>query len=441
MTVVCFLFILILIQVDSVVSECPATISSIQNLLDGAYIPGAAIIVVNRNEIIYEQAFGYHSPPISNSRRLIDTSSSIFVLASISKTFICVAAMQMVESNHLNLDTDINEYLSPSIRIVHPYHPNVKLTTRHLLSHTAGIGPNLVEELKHYLPGDDFTQTNLGDVINDYLSHKESWLPVVPGNITFYSNVGTSLAAFIIGRLAGMSYEQYVYEKILKPLNIDEKKASFRLKTFEDNQETLVGHYVHNASYLQQFQQMGPQLNIIQAGNFSDWLYAPFFSSSIYPAGMLRMSAHTLSIFFRSFMNNFSTLLHNSSSIDEMLHVFPQQDYMNISTTKFSLIWNWPIVGKRLLVGHDGSLPGIVTTMMANEKRDLGVIILTNGDLTRADHEAAQVKETIHTLLTQMFDCYETTNNLANHQHYSLVYILWMLSIICFHIFYSSIMV
>ena len=71
---------------------------------------------------------------------MMNSSSSIFVLASISKTFIAVAAMQMVELNLLNLDEDINKYLSGSTKIVHPYYPNVTITTRHLLTHRAAIG-------------------------------------------------------------------------------------------------------------------------------------------------------------------------------------------------------------------------------------------------------------------------------------------------------------
>jgi len=254
--------IIALIKFDAIESQCPPTTASIQRLLDEAYIPGAAIVVVNKTGIIYEQGIGYHSPPISEQRQLIDPSSSIFLLASISKTFIAVAAMQMVESNLLNLDADINQYLSPLMRIVHPYHPYVTITTRHLLSHTAGIGLNRVQQNEHYLPGDSFTQTNFGDTIQKYVSDNASWLPIPPGNITYFSNVGTSLAAFIIERLAGMSFEQYVQDKILKPLDIDEKKAGYRLSNFEDNKKSLVDHYIYNASWLETYQQNMPQLNI-----------------------------------------------------------------------------------------------------------------------------------------------------------------------------------
>lgn len=89
--------------------KCHPMTVSIQRLLDDAYIPGAAVVVVNKTDISYQQGVGYHFPSISEQRQPMDPSSSIFLLASISKTCIAVAAMQMIESNRLNLDTDMNQ--------------------------------------------------------------------------------------------------------------------------------------------------------------------------------------------------------------------------------------------------------------------------------------------------------------------------------------------
>ncbi|CAF2858077.1 unnamed protein product [Rotaria sp. Silwood2] len=89
-----WLFMIItLIKAEDHQFKCPLTKALIQSLLDDAYIPGAAIIVVKPNEIIYEEGIGYHSPPISEPRQPIDPSTSIFLLGSVSKTFIVVAAM------------------------------------------------------------------------------------------------------------------------------------------------------------------------------------------------------------------------------------------------------------------------------------------------------------------------------------------------------------
>ncbi|CAF0761990.1 unnamed protein product [Adineta steineri] len=426
------LTIAILIQTDVYAAECPPTTASIQLLLDEAFIPGAAFIVVNSTDIIYEQGIGYHTPPIFNDRRHINPSNSIFLLASISKTFVGVAAMQMVESNLLKLDVDINLYLTPQMKVIHPHYPNRTITMRNLLSHSSGIRQNIIEEYKLYVPGDDFTKRNLSDVITMYLSHENSWLPVPPGNLTYYSNIGTGLAAHIIELLAGISFEEYVRENILKPLDIDTNNASYRLSTFQNNQINLVDHYIYNASWLESFQQLAPYFNFSRVENSSDWFYAPFFSFTIYPAGMLRMTAHSLSKFLRSFLNDFHNILHNPQSIDEMLSISPQMSYVNMSNVEFSLGWYWEIFDGRRFIGHDGSLPGVRTSMMANEKRNLGVIILTNGDIIKNDEQAQKVKDTIVHLMIKLFDCFETKTNAAFHQHVNIIYIWWTISILYF---------
>ncbi len=265
MRMLLFFSIAALVKAEKIVSQCPPSRTSIERSINEAYIPGLVAIVVDSTKILYEQAVGYHSPLILTERQPIDSSNSIFVLASISKTFIAVAAMQVVESGLLELDANINQYLSPNMKVVHPLYPDIPITMRHLLSHRAGIGPNFAEELTHYMTGDGFTRTNLTDVIWQYLKNESNWLPVPPSNVTYYSNVGACLAALVVERITNVSFERYVHQNILKPLGID-KKASYRLSDFEDRKNDLVDHYIFNVSWLKNYQNMVPQLNVIQVG-------------------------------------------------------------------------------------------------------------------------------------------------------------------------------
>ena len=252
--------IIALAQADTKQSPCPPAVSSIQPLLDKAFMYGAAIVVVNANGTVYEQAYGYDAPISSSQRKPISASSSVFLLASISKTFIPVAAMQMVEANRLNLDTDINQYLSPALRVVHPRYPNATITMRHLLMHASGIGVNPAIEMESYLLGDAFIRINLGDVLTKYLNGTVGWLPISPGNRTSYSNPGTNLAAFVIETLAGMRFEQYVQDRILKPLGITEKMGGYRLSGFDE--QTLVANYLYNESISEELDRFLKRVNV-----------------------------------------------------------------------------------------------------------------------------------------------------------------------------------
>ncbi|CAF3795966.1 unnamed protein product [Rotaria sp. Silwood1] len=86
-----------------------------------------------------------------------------------------------------------------------------------------------------------------------------------------------------------------------------------------------------------------------------------------------------------------------------MLKIVRHED----SDVEFGLIWNWRIIRGRRFIGHRGAIPGVTNIMMANEKRTLGVIILSNGDISKDDDQAKKVYETIINIMLQLFDCFE----------------------------------
>ena len=121
-----------------------------------------------------------------------------------------------------------------------------------------------------------------------------------------------------------------------------------------------------------------------------------------------------------------------------MLHIFPQESYMNISDAQYGLIWFWKTYGKRRLLGHTGSVPGITTVMVTNEQRNIGLIVLTNGDVTRGDAQAIQVRNTIGELTNELFDCFETNpnSNSGIRLKLNLIHFSWLINI--FYYFSSN---
>ncbi|CAF0885830.1 unnamed protein product [Adineta steineri] len=230
--------------------------------------------------------------------------------------------MQLVEKELIDLDTDINQHLSePNRKIFHPRYPSHSITLRKLLSHSASIAVNSKLRDTFYQPDDTaFAQSTLADMCFTHINPNTSnWLPEPPGSVTFYSNEGSALAALVVERVTKTPYNQYIKDNILKPLNIDINKTGVRLADFP-NREELVKHYTYvlNTSFLEQWNQKIPQLNVAQMPrNLPAWLYIPFFSFSHYPAGLLRMSARSLSVFLRMFMSNGSLIL-TSRSIAEI---------------------------------------------------------------------------------------------------------------------------
>ncbi|CAF5034280.1 unnamed protein product, partial [Rotaria sp. Silwood1] len=64
--------------------------------------------------------------------------------------------------------------------------------------------------------------------------------------------------------------------------------------------------------------------------------------------GLLRTLAHILSIYLQSFLNRFPSVFANSSAVDEMIQVIPDEN----TQVQFDLIWNWQTFRGRRLIGH-----------------------------------------------------------------------------------------
>jgi CubicO group peptidase (beta-lactamase class C family) len=162
--------------------------------------------------------------------------------------------MQFVEQELIDLDTDMNQYLSePNRRIFHPHYPLHSITLRKLLSHSASIAVSPQIQNTYYRTGNAAFTESLAEMYFKYVNPNTTfWLSKPPGSVTFYSNEGSALAALVAERVVQMPYIQYVTEKILKPLDVDINKVGVRLADFLNNIDDFVKHYTDafNASYL-----------------------------------------------------------------------------------------------------------------------------------------------------------------------------------------------
>ena len=406
--------------VDRSSGDCP-TREWIEKSLNNSRVPGAAIVVVNGTQTLYEQTFGYHS---FCPARFVDAEKSIFSLASISKTLVAVAVMKLVEEERLDLDANVNQYLSElDYRVFHPNYTSHSITLRRLLSHSASIAvPEAVQLGLYRLDDVAFEQMTLAQTLFTHVNGNTSnWLPRPPGSVSFYSNDGLSLAGLVVERVAKMPFDQYVKANILQPLQIDTSRVGIRLADFADREE-LVKHYAYayNSSQLAIWRQGMPQLNVtpcLSQDGFPTWLCIPLFSFSSYPAGLFRMSARSLSIFLRMFVNNGSSLL-SARSIAEMklivgggLIPYYDADAMNaagVPVPSFGLSWYWQTLsdGRRYL-GHSGALPGARHSMLINEEHTIGMIILTNADSNVPAERSREVQKLLENIHQSLFRCYE----------------------------------
>lgn len=168
-------------------------------------IPGAALVVVERGEIVHAAARGNAS---SGKAMTIDTP---IVIGSLSKAFTATAILQLVERGKVNLDAPVRDYV-PWFR-VSDEEASARITVRQLLNQTSGI-PTMAPRAK----GEDPT---LEDHVRA-LSGAE--LAAKPGERHIYASPNYQVAGLIVERVSGEPFGQYIRRHIFEPLGM---KQSF----------------------------------------------------------------------------------------------------------------------------------------------------------------------------------------------------------------------
>ena len=186
------------------------------------------VLVVNRGEIILSK--GYGSPDIATQ----NTSSTVFQLGSLSKQFTAACIMKLVKEGKLQLDDPINIHLPEEFQPTPPSRWD-GITIHHLLNHSSGI-PNITDPEK--CPGfDDAKKSGKREfTVKELVSYfKDKELDFPPGTDHRYSNSAYHLLGEIIKKESGMSYSDFVNEKIFRPAGMtssgyyhDSKHSQFR---------------------------------------------------------------------------------------------------------------------------------------------------------------------------------------------------------------------
>lgn len=223
--------------------------NEINNFRKQSLIPGFAVSIVNDKGILYAKGFG-----VSNTKEnAAFTPLTINWIASVSKTFVALSVMKLVEQGKLSLDEPINSILP--YKIVNPNYPNTPITVRHLVTQTSSItdefSPYTVGEADVVLENDtdstkvpDYIQPNvdwhkmskkisLEENIRKYTQPDGKWysldtfIKAEPGTRFQYSNLASSIAARIVEERSGMSFIEFTKKYIFKPLKMKNTAWNF----------------------------------------------------------------------------------------------------------------------------------------------------------------------------------------------------------------------
>ena len=332
----------------------PELDSDFKEKMAEAQIPGMAALVLQGNRICWSRNYGWANV---ESKIPVD-DDTLFMIASISKTFIATAALKAVELGMLNLDEPVNTYLP--FTVVHPQFPDTDITIRMLLTHTGGIKDNWTIERQHYVNGD--SPISLGQYLKDYLTPDGSLYNAEtafqenePGTRSVYSCIGAGLAAYAIERAVNKSYAEFVRESVFSPLNMT--NTAYHLADLTDAR--IATPYLHDSE--------------------GAWTAMAQYGYPNYPSGGLHTTIHDLASYLMAYLGdgeyNGARILEKAS-VDEALRLqIPDLDEDQ------ALIWNYKLSDEADRFGHAGNDDGISTMMYARRESQVGVIVLCNGDI------------------------------------------------------------
>jgi CubicO group peptidase (beta-lactamase class C family) len=171
--------------------------------LDREDIAGATIAVVKDGKLLFAKGYGYAD---AKHKKLV-TAETLFRPGSISKLFTWTAVMQLVEQGKLDLGKDVNEYLDFKI----PEAFGQPISLKNILTHTAGFE----EQLKDLFVADK-RSPNLGNHLKTHIPKRI----FAPGMTPAYSNYGAALAGYIVERVSGQPFNDYIQQNIFEPLGM-----------------------------------------------------------------------------------------------------------------------------------------------------------------------------------------------------------------------------
>ena len=171
------------------------------------HFPGIAFGVVVDGKLVYTGNYGY----TDIEQKIPVSSSSLFRIASMSKSFTCMAILKLRDEGKLNLDDAAYLYIPELKNLKYPTADAPVITIRHLMTHGAGFPEDN--------PWGDRQLADTDKELMEFIGRQITFSN--PPGIAFeYSNLGFALQGKIITKVSGMRYQDYIKKNILEPLGM-----------------------------------------------------------------------------------------------------------------------------------------------------------------------------------------------------------------------------
>ncbi|MFQ5599464.1 MAG: serine hydrolase domain-containing protein [Candidatus Krumholzibacteriia bacterium] len=194
-------------------TEPPASLEELEQALRDTLqtheTPGLALALVSRDAVLWTAGIGWAD--VAAGKQM--DATTLLRVGSISKTFVSIAVLMLREEGLLNLEDRVRD-LAPEIEFTNRWEETDPVRLVHLLEHTTGFDDIHLREYAH----NDPNPISLHDALAYNPSSRTSrWKP---GTHFSYCNSGPPIAAYVIEKITGLSFEEFVRSRIFEPLEM-----------------------------------------------------------------------------------------------------------------------------------------------------------------------------------------------------------------------------
>ncbi len=342
-----------------------AFVADYEAMMDSLKVVGANVVVVKNNRIVYSHSFG-----LKNRERGEEmTPSTIFRIASISKSFTATAIMQLAEKGKIDLKADVSKYLD--FKVQNPKYPDVPITAEMLMSHTSSLN-----DTQGYWESFDAVDPAINpDYAKCYNDYK-------PGTGYEYCNYGFNILSAVIEKVTGQRFDSYIVQHVMKPLRL---KGSHCVDDLDTTRFATL-YAMQNGVFV-------PQPQAYARPDVLDHYKLGKHTARLSAAGGVKITASDLAKYMMMHMNYGKSPLTKARVISEasarrMQTVITDDANAYIDKAEkeragLGLMRTDEFTPGVELVGHTGGAYGLRSAMFFDPVKKFGFVVITNGSASR----------------------------------------------------------
>lgn len=350
--------------------ERKAAMDSIVNKYAKEYsIVGLSIGIIENGN-----SFTHHFGNTDVRNRFVVSDSTMFHLASISKLFTATAILQLAENDKLSLEDKLVDIL-PEFKMRDKRYSEIRI--EHLLTHSSGLSWN------HKLKDSPDDTSSISLYIQNLEKAKLKFAPGEKMSYETYSNVGYDLLGIVVERVAGQSFDDYVFDNILQPVGM--YRSTYYYEDIDAIHLAVPQIVAGNSRKIKRLNSFGidSKRNPIVKGEPLLLESLPIYGEEYEhnPSGNLISSAKELNLWM---LHNLE--LYSDSTFSGILAQSTLRDMWAtqkvIPNSKTSIGWGWWIYQDDRFgtsVFHVGNNPGFCSVLIIYPDKNFGITILCNG--------------------------------------------------------------